>query len=287
MNSITLAGADGTTPELRPASIKGALRFWWRAMNGHLEWKEMAELEGKIFGDTKQRSSLIIMIEETLSQVSKTSLLPHKGGSVTDCFPISNVSNLQFKIRLSLTNEASGLNFEQMKSLFILTCVLGGLGKRSRRGFGSFKIKKSKLNDAEYQEFVMPTTIDEIYAFLPKAYFEKANNTIYSNFRRNEPYPYLKSIEIGINGFSTHNELLTKIGSSSSTAKRENNDSWDYKNSLGHTSKRFASPCYVSSINVEGKFYPIFTTLNIASERGNNAPRMATDIQNAFKSRIQ
>ncbi|OPX29474.1 MAG: type III-B CRISPR module RAMP protein Cmr1 [Candidatus Omnitrophica bacterium 4484_171] len=31
-----LAGADGRTPELRPPSIKGAMRFWWRAMNGHL-----------------------------------------------------------------------------------------------------------------------------------------------------------------------------------------------------------------------------------------------------------
>lgn len=32
-----LAGADGQTPELRAASIKGALRFWWRACHGHLK----------------------------------------------------------------------------------------------------------------------------------------------------------------------------------------------------------------------------------------------------------
>ena len=28
--------ADGITPELRPASIKGVMRFWWRAINGNL-----------------------------------------------------------------------------------------------------------------------------------------------------------------------------------------------------------------------------------------------------------
>ncbi len=28
-----LARADGKTPELRPPSIKGLMRFWWRAMN--------------------------------------------------------------------------------------------------------------------------------------------------------------------------------------------------------------------------------------------------------------
>ena len=29
-------GADGKTPELRPASVKGVMRFWWRAINGNL-----------------------------------------------------------------------------------------------------------------------------------------------------------------------------------------------------------------------------------------------------------
>ncbi len=28
---LFLAGADGQTPELRPPSIKGMMRFWWRA----------------------------------------------------------------------------------------------------------------------------------------------------------------------------------------------------------------------------------------------------------------
>ncbi len=48
-----LAGADGTTPELRAPSIKGALRFWWRAMNGHLSLEELRKQESDLFGNTE------------------------------------------------------------------------------------------------------------------------------------------------------------------------------------------------------------------------------------------
>ncbi len=50
-----LAGADGKTPELRPPSIKGAMRFWWRAMNGHISIKELKEEEGEIFGGSGEK----------------------------------------------------------------------------------------------------------------------------------------------------------------------------------------------------------------------------------------
>jgi len=60
-----LSGADGKTPELRPPSIKGALRFWWRAMNGHLSLSDLKKKESEIFGGTNPatRSNVIIRIE--------------------------------------------------------------------------------------------------------------------------------------------------------------------------------------------------------------------------------
>ncbi|GAB4407644.1 MAG: hypothetical protein OHK0053_34270 [Microscillaceae bacterium] len=76
-----LSGADGQIPELRPPSIKGALRFWWRAMNGHLDLKTLKEQESLIFGGTDGesggRSKVIVRVknhnetEETL-QISET-----------------------------------------------------------------------------------------------------------------------------------------------------------------------------------------------------------------------
>ena len=59
-----LAGADGMTPELRAPSIKGALRFWWRAMNGDLSLEELKRREAEIFGGTSpaRRSSVVISV---------------------------------------------------------------------------------------------------------------------------------------------------------------------------------------------------------------------------------
>ncbi len=42
-----LAGADGKTPELRPPSIKGLMRFWWRAINGHLPLNNLKSFTAK------------------------------------------------------------------------------------------------------------------------------------------------------------------------------------------------------------------------------------------------
>ena len=59
-----LSGANQDVPELRPPSIKGALRFWWRAMNG--DKPNMRDLETEIFGgagDNKAvRSSFQIIL---------------------------------------------------------------------------------------------------------------------------------------------------------------------------------------------------------------------------------
>ncbi|MBK9462163.1 MAG: type III-B CRISPR module RAMP protein Cmr1 [Sphingobacteriales bacterium] len=41
-----LSGANQDVPELRPPSIKGALRFWWRAMNGHLSLGDLRNRGG-------------------------------------------------------------------------------------------------------------------------------------------------------------------------------------------------------------------------------------------------
>ncbi|MFQ3675622.1 MAG: type III-B CRISPR module RAMP protein Cmr1 [Endomicrobiia bacterium] len=42
-----LCGADGRTAELRPPSIKGLMRFWWRALKGLEDIAKLREEESK------------------------------------------------------------------------------------------------------------------------------------------------------------------------------------------------------------------------------------------------
>ena len=79
-----MAGADGTTPELRAPSIKGALRFWWRAMNGHLTLEAMRKAEGEIFGDTTQRSSIILYPLEIIKTKTPVRIEVYSNGKMID-----------------------------------------------------------------------------------------------------------------------------------------------------------------------------------------------------------
>ena len=57
-----LGGANNTEAELRVPSIKGMLRFWWRATCGIESLEGMKKEEAKIFGSTDQKASFSIQV---------------------------------------------------------------------------------------------------------------------------------------------------------------------------------------------------------------------------------
>ena len=75
-----LTGADGRTPELRPPSIKGAMRFWWRAMNGHLPLDKLKEEESKIFGASNRKigRSRVVIKNQDIPRDEKYEYLPYR-----------------------------------------------------------------------------------------------------------------------------------------------------------------------------------------------------------------
>lgn len=169
-----LAGADGTTPELRSPSIKGALRFWWRAMNGHLGLGKLRELETEIFGgtagDSGRRSKVIVRIPFTKLETSKElpiSKVPtySKGRNLqVNIFEYlaygtydwnkelrQNIlkrsfykSKQSFEIRIALLDENYS---KEIVLAFKLLSYFGGIGSKSRNGYGSFKINEFPNDD--------------------------------------------------------------------------------------------------------------------------------------------
>ncbi len=268
-----LAGADGKTPELRPPSIKGALRFWWRAMNGHLDLKTLKEREGEIFGGTDEkagRSKVVISIHSLKNiEFIEEKLVPHKKFTAFAFKP-----GLQFSLDLSLTkdkieiNNKEIFNKELMKALFILTSLLGGLGKRVRRGMGSFFIKDKNIKNLE--------EIKNLLNIINPNKFELKENKIISKFYNAEKYPYIKNIEIG----RGDSNLLYKISNSTHEVKQQNK--FAYEATLGHAFRgRFASPVYISVLNPN---IPIITTLN--AEPDKNKHQFDISLQNQLKQNI-
>lgn len=294
-----LAGADGKTPELRAPSIKGALRFWWRALNGHLDLGTLKEREGKIFGSTEQQSRVIIRVLQPLNyEKIEAAMLPHKktkrDQSWTPCFG----ERQSFKVQFSLPKDY----LSEIKKLFILTTILGGFGKRSRRGFGSVRIMAIDEEPLNIEQ-----NLKSISIYLNKKYFsiDEESHSIKSKNQKNNKYPYIKTIEIGK---KSENYLPKDIIEAAHEVKKEEHErakkEADQKNdffydkrknkkfnikkysyfesSIGDGANRLASPIYISCLTNE---VPIITTLNHIPPRGKSEPRHI-ELQRQFKKKL-
>jgi CRISPR-associated protein Cmr1 len=238
-----LSGADGTKPELRPPSIKGALRFWWRAMNGHLSLTDLKNQESEIFGGTEKRSKFSIEIDNITSFSIKGDDLKRIANYDTNTrqYRQSGLAYF-FYIFLNQQKERIGFNvkssfdlritFTDLKSIpkvlatFWLFVNLGSLGSRCRRGAGSLYIKA--ISEGEYllNELKKNSNIEffppENSSFVD---FYRINYTNISkvlekpvcsdNFiKADEKYSTLTSNDIYIskNHFTTWNDALNDIG---------------------------------------------------------------------------
>jgi len=271
-----LSGADGTTPELRPPSIKGAMRFWWRAMNGHLPLAELKKEEVKIFGgsykdengkEVSMRSKIQLRIDnhakaEKNLKTSFQKVLVHKKETFTkNAFEPKQSFNIVF----TANDEQSEL---LVKCLFPLVCILGGFGNRARRGMGSLKI----LDDN------FPKSIEGIYELInqivPKKFILKTSIIeTYTTLRYD--LPAIKRIEIG----EPNIDVLYKINNATHEVKQK--FGFNYDEALGSAKPRFASPVFISTFVTNRGVCPIVTTLNIK-----DGTKRKFDIQNELIKKI-
>jgi len=169
-----ISGADTNTVELRTASIKGALRFWWRALYGRefSSIDKMKEAEGKLFGDTEQKSKLRIYIDiSDPFEISGDNLINGKTFQVHghqlsifdylafglceydknrhgNIYKRKHIKpNSKFILHLEF-NKSNDSNHELNQILKALSCLnsFGGLGAKSRNGFGCINIKPLNNN---------------------------------------------------------------------------------------------------------------------------------------------
>lgn len=164
---LFLGGSDPQKAELRVPSIKGALRFWWRALYGSDDIKKMKEREDKIFGSTEEKAAFSIYLKDDDRIIPVLKDLPQGMKVMTKSkgrtFPVSIIEYLayglceyrpdvrknvfikqhipagsRFKLFFSIKNGSE--SEEVINSLKALTNY-GALGSHSRNGFGSIRIE--------------------------------------------------------------------------------------------------------------------------------------------------
>lgn len=216
-----LGGADQQAEHIRPASFKGMLRFWWRAVNwGRLRKKftddaaalrALHEEEARLFGNSANDGKggqgcflmSIVMPDKALviskkgtvhEKFSRNDAARYLGYGLMEAFSSEKKSTKAGQLNRDCLNEEQqftvkflfkdGLD-ESIKNALIAFGLLGGLGSRTRHGMGSVALKEIRLKDAVI--WSAPKTIDEYHAAL-KTLFEGANaveSTPYSAFNAN------------------------------------------------------------------------------------------------------
>lgn len=154
---LFLGGADPRkAPELRPPSFRGALRFWWRALVGGVVGDDdgalevLRKAESKLFGSTETGASLVVVRVSEVGgavQVQEYRPLLHNPGKrfVFEGIKPGQPITVTFAPRPPHTSLPPAALWTLL--VFIL---LGGLGRRSRRGFGSLMLRSPRSPCPEF-----------------------------------------------------------------------------------------------------------------------------------------
>lgn len=134
-------------PELRASSIRGQLRYWWRAVLGARYPHDLAKVwseESRLFGSTSSQSPVMLRLRAVESQLqfAKYFMLPHREeptGEDIDRRLRTTAIGPDSQFLLDLLTKPGAAVPSGMLDALRLWHLLGGLGKRSRRGFGALQ----------------------------------------------------------------------------------------------------------------------------------------------------
>ncbi len=147
-----IIGPDGDG--LRIPSLKGVLRFWYRSIHGGLSLERLKEEESKVFGDAKRYQGVRIIPTE-IPDFKAEPLVAGAGSAAAYLgygpMGYSNRTATSHNRNMYRDVIPAGTTFgfkaigtpEQIEGLKLALTLLhffGGVGARSRRGFGSVKV---------------------------------------------------------------------------------------------------------------------------------------------------
>ncbi len=165
-------GANQERAELRLSSFKGALRFWWRS----LMWSELEKKNHRVNSLWEREANLFGSSEKTIGQsnvrmrLSKVNIEPpNQKGKVFERRRLAGVHYLGyglmkafgknagqleramipkgcFEVELRVRSTVSREDCECLKKAIILLGTVGGLGSRSRKGFGSLTLTSFRVD---------------------------------------------------------------------------------------------------------------------------------------------
>ena len=184
---LFLSGAEPQgEPELRPASFRGALRFWWRAVVGGLigdDPKRLQENESSIFGSPEKGSSVVVRVRELQSAKSVKqfyrqgkgtqsissghdyllwSMKGFRGESDRRGFYPGPSARFELVLQARPGATNSERAWQEVCAALWLFTQLGSLGSRARRAAGSLGVIAPAPQVSDLPTFQVPRSAKEL-----------------------------------------------------------------------------------------------------------------------------
>ena len=228
-------GDKNDAPEIRPPSVKGALRFWWRA----LQWgaclnennqdvsaalKALHEQEALLFGaaakeDAYGQGKVLLKVKAGAlrTSIKNTPNQPARPSGQTYLLGQGLYHHNQHDLRASITADQSfkvvlklqdDVDATSLQNALLVFGLLGGLGSRARKGWGSVAIKALTYTNTEKQ-------VEQIAIPNNRATFKQCLSTLLTNRPASLPpfTAFSQQTLIDISMESSNAEgLLTSIG---------------------------------------------------------------------------
>jgi CRISPR-associated protein Cmr1 len=236
-------GFSNKESELRPSAIKGVLRFWYRATALGLfgSFEEVKEKEAILFGSTDNnvgQAKFLLKLEQGAFSKTKSGtkigfagtaylgygLLDYKGAlKEREAIEPGNYFKLDLVFRPN--NRVSD---EEQQALLVAVKALGlfgGLGSRSRRGFGSVTLKSLQENhmgsfQSLLEQNAFQENIEQILKQLkklpetlpPYTAFSRLSRVIIINFKEKDPLKALEKIGREMIRYRSYGRMDSKKG---------------------------------------------------------------------------
>lgn len=166
-----IGDAEQKASGISPASVKGALRFWWRAlMWGKVgDLQELHKQESVLFGSSADKgnaAAFTLRVDASAIKTERKTDWPSGGNDPSGYLGLGLwesgshakgnfqphreyiSENQTFSVTLMLNPTINDAQQQTLKDALLAWGLFGGLGSRARRAFGSVAIEK--INDAAF-----------------------------------------------------------------------------------------------------------------------------------------
>lgn len=279
-------GANPYQPELRAAQVKGLLRYMYRIATPITDLDALRSAESALFGGAANNNSgnaspIRLMVSPVNVAQTKAKLLLHEEKAAKrpmTCFQEKSTFAIDLRFNGALASNPAA-NLEWYTDLLVLSLLLGGLGKRSRKGRGSVSVQEHPFSNSAKAMTWICQALNQVAnlssnhnspAFILKADKNQIslNSQLAIKLRKAPLRPVITDIQLGRKLKPAQIDPYLKALDTACHETKKNAKNFYERAATGIAERsKLASPLIISLIYIGDSVYPLYTFVQAVLNR--------------------